>query len=177
VAVNANCRATDQRGVARPQGHGCDIGAFELQAPALIEVAIDIKPNSFLNTINPTSSGVVPVAILTTAAFDATTVDPMSVRFGPSSATEAHNRGHFEDVDGDGDIDLLLHFRVENTGIRCGDTSASIRGATLSGQIIQGSDSFKTVGCRSDLDTPEVTMAQREGVQGSSPALRSLHAA
>jgi hypothetical protein len=31
AAVAANCPATDQRGIARPQGPGCDIGAFELE--------------------------------------------------------------------------------------------------------------------------------------------------
>src|SRR5439155_10377852 len=30
-AVLANCPPTDQRGVTRPQGAGCDIGAFELE--------------------------------------------------------------------------------------------------------------------------------------------------
>jgi hypothetical protein len=30
--VAANCPATDQRGVARPQGAGCDIGAVERRA-------------------------------------------------------------------------------------------------------------------------------------------------
>jgi hypothetical protein len=30
AAVAANCPPTDQRGVSRPQGAGCDIGAFEL---------------------------------------------------------------------------------------------------------------------------------------------------
>jgi CSLREA domain-containing protein len=30
-AVLANCPATDQRGVSRPQGPGCDIGAFEVE--------------------------------------------------------------------------------------------------------------------------------------------------
>jgi hypothetical protein len=29
----ATCSGTDQRGVARPQGTGCDIGAFELEVP------------------------------------------------------------------------------------------------------------------------------------------------
>jgi CSLREA domain-containing protein len=32
-AGGAGCPPTDQRGVARPQGAGCDIGAFELAAP------------------------------------------------------------------------------------------------------------------------------------------------
>jgi hypothetical protein len=27
--VDSDCPAVDQRGVARPQGAGCDIGAFE----------------------------------------------------------------------------------------------------------------------------------------------------
>ena len=31
---NANCPATDQRGVARPQGPTCDIGAYELVGDA-----------------------------------------------------------------------------------------------------------------------------------------------
>jgi CSLREA domain-containing protein len=32
AAVLANCPPTDQRGVPRPQGAGCDIGAFELES-------------------------------------------------------------------------------------------------------------------------------------------------
>jgi hypothetical protein len=32
-AAGANCPSTDQRGVPRPQGVACDIGAFELQDP------------------------------------------------------------------------------------------------------------------------------------------------
>jgi hypothetical protein len=35
AADSASCPATDQRGVSRPQGNGCDIGAFEL---AVVEV-------------------------------------------------------------------------------------------------------------------------------------------
>jgi hypothetical protein len=115
---------------------------------AAIEVLIDIKPGSFPNSINLKSKGVIPVAILTTAAFDATTVAPLSVKFGPAGATEAHGKGHVEDVNGDGKPDLVLHFRTQETGIQCGDTSASLTGETFEGDPIQGTDTIKTVGCR-----------------------------
>jgi hypothetical protein len=113
-----------------------------------IPVTIDIKSGSFPNSINPKSNGVIPVAILTTNTFDATTVDPLSIKFGPNGATEAQGRGHNEDVDGDGDLDLVLHFRTQETGIQCGDTSSSVTGQTFDGQGIEGSDSIKTVGCK-----------------------------
>jgi hypothetical protein len=144
---------TDQRGQPRPvDGNGdgiaaCDIGAFELQ-PRARTVALDIKPGTVPNPINPKSHGVIPVAILTTSTFDATTVDPMSVRFGPRGAKEAHNKGHIEDVNRDGEPDLVLHFKIQATGITCGDTSASLTGETRDGDPIQGSDAITTVGCK-----------------------------
>lgn len=113
-----------------------------------VNVEIDIKPGSFPNSINPRNNGVVPVAILTTATFDATTVNPMSVQFGPNEAGEAHGQGHLEDVDGDGDLDLVLHFRTQAAGIVCGATSASLTGQTFGGQSISGTDSVRTAGCR-----------------------------
>jgi hypothetical protein len=113
-----------------------------------IMVNIDIKPGSDPNSINPGSKGVIPVAILTTDTFDATTVDPLSVKFGPNGAGEAHGRGHIEDADGDGDLDLMLHFNTQDTDIQCGHTSASLTGKTFDGQAIKGSDSINTVGCK-----------------------------
>jgi hypothetical protein len=112
------------------------------------EVQIDIKPGSSPNSINPKSNGVIPVALLTTETFDVTTVDPLSVHFGPKGAKEAHNKGHIEDVNHDGEPDLVLHFKTQATGIKCGDTSASLTGETFDGNPIQGSDAIKTVGCK-----------------------------
>ncbi len=111
-------------------------------------VEIDIKPGSFPNSINPGSNGAISVAILTTSTFDATAVDPMSVQFGPAGAMESHRRSHIEDADGDGDLDLVLHFRTQDTGIVCGAAYASLTGSTFGGQAIAGSDSINTVGCK-----------------------------
>jgi hypothetical protein len=97
---------------------------------------------------------VVPVAILTTSTaagepvdFDAGEVDPGTVAFGPGGAAPAHG-GHLEDVDGDGDVDMVLHFPTPATGIACGDTSATLSGQTVGGQAFQGTDTLKTAGCK-----------------------------
>jgi hypothetical protein len=110
--------------------------------PGPIHVTIDVK-----STINPKSKGVIPVVIFTTATFDATTVDPATVRFGPGNASEAHGTGHVSDVDGDGDLDLMLHFRTQDAAIPCGATSATLTGQTFSAQAIEGSDTITTTGC------------------------------
>jgi hypothetical protein len=46
------------------------------------EVPIDVKPGSSSNPINLASEALLPVAILSTRTFDATTVDPSTVCFG-----------------------------------------------------------------------------------------------
>ncbi len=115
---------------------------------SFIPVQIDIKPGSLPNAINPRAQGVIPVAILSTSSFDATTVDPGSVRFGPAAAPAQNGVGHVEDVNGDGLNDLVFQFDTQATGIACGDTSAALTGRTNSGVAIQGSDSIITVDCR-----------------------------
>ncbi len=111
-------------------------------------IDIDIKPGSYPNIINLKSKGVIPVATLTNEGFDATTVDPLSVAFGPNKVVEAHGKGHIKDVDGDGDLDLVLHFRNQQTGIACGDTEAGLTGETFDGQMIEGLDSIHIVQCK-----------------------------
>jgi hypothetical protein len=123
-------------------------------SPPLVQIAIDIKPATFPNSINPRSAGVMAVAILTTDTFDATTVDPATVRFGPTGTEAVAAHAALEDVDGDGDKDLILHFKTQDTGFVCGDASASLTGDTVDGRLIEGSDSIKTVGCREEPSRP-----------------------
>src|SRR5205823_5678237 len=76
--------ATDQLGL--PRVRACDIGAIEFQERML--VSVDVRPHGDANRINPNSSGEIRVAIFSVDGFDATTVDPNTVRFG-ATGTEA----------------------------------------------------------------------------------------
>ena len=121
---------------------------LDLDMEAVVPVDIDIRPGSFPNSVNPRSTGVISVAVLGTPDFDATTIDPISVAFGPTGAHEAHGMAHIEDADRDGLLDMVLHFRTQESGIQCGDTETSLTGQTVDGVPIEGSDSIRTVGCK-----------------------------
>jgi hypothetical protein len=125
-----------------------------------ITVEIEIKPGEDLPSINPRSNGKLPVTVLSTETFDATTVVPETVVLVPFDATVGFLvcnldspcgadpvNWTLEDVNGDGRPDLLLHFRTQDIGIQCGDTTASISGVTSGGLPIIGTDTFQTVGC------------------------------
>jgi hypothetical protein len=113
--------------------------AIQVVSVSPYTVTVDIKPGSDNNSVNPRSNGVIPVAILTDSYFDATGIDVSSLAFGPNGAGTAHN-GHIEDVDGDGDDDLMLHFRTRATGVSNGDTELCLTGLTSSGMPIAGCD-------------------------------------
>ena len=110
-----------------------------------IPVSIDIHPGNEMNFINAGSSSTIQVAILTTKDFDAATVDASTVTFGPKEAAISHEKVHLKDVDKDGDIDMVLKFRTDESGIQAGDTEATLKGKTLSGQDIVGTDAVSTV--------------------------------
>jgi hypothetical protein len=90
------------------------------------EVNIDIKPGSDPNSINLKSKGVVPVAVLTTPDFDASTVDPDTVFFADASPV----RWTMEDVDSDGDMDMLFHFNTQELNLDESSTGATLTGDT-----------------------------------------------
>ena len=108
------------------------------------KVTIDIKPSNNENTINLKSNGVIPVAIISTDTFDVTKVDPLSIQFGDGQAKETHDKGHFEDINGDGKTDLMLHFATNESGIKSGDNQACLVGKTLDGINIEGCDAIST---------------------------------
>ncbi|MEM2998615.1 MAG: hypothetical protein QW542_06685, partial [Thermoproteota archaeon] len=105
------------------------------------EVDIDVKPGSCPNCINLKSKGVVPVAVLTTGDFDASDVDPNTVKFADASPV----RWRMEDVDGDGDMDMLFHFNTRDLNLDSTSTEATLTGYTTWGNPITGTDSVKIV--------------------------------
>ena len=113
------------------------------------EVSIDIAPRREPNWINP-EYGRLIVAILSDESFDATRVDAETVLFGPEEAESIG--GRVADIDRDGDVDLILRFATEETGIACGDTEASLTGETVEGLSIFGTDSIITMGCQLSTD-------------------------
>lgn len=147
------CLKTDQRNVTRPQdGNGdgvsrCDIGAYEAAGipPQALLVTVNIRPKTGNNVINLKSNALIPVAILSTATFDATTIDDSSLRFGPAGAANVHSAEPDKDMNGDGRLDLLLHFRVQQTGIKSGDSQACLTGETLEGRLIEGCDRIRVL--------------------------------
>ena len=158
AAVAANCPATDQRGVIRPQGSACDIGAFELEAGGGggDEITIDIKPGRFPNRIKLTNNVCrdddnVYVAILTTSAFDARTVNVSTLQLGdPNLSGKATPiKSRITDVDRDGDKDMLLTFTlcgiVTNGALNASSTELVLTGRTLQGNSFTGRDSVKVV--------------------------------
>ena len=55
------------------------------------------------------------------------------IQFGPHDVIEAHGHGHIEGSDGDDNLNLVFHFKTQETGIQCDDTEASLTGETFGG--------------------------------------------
>jgi len=121
----------------------------------VLVIALDIKPGSYPNSINPKAKGVIPVAILGHDGFDVTTVDVSSITFGKTGteASPIHDltdplvlADHLKDVNGDGDIDLVLHFNTQDTNIQPGDTVAHLTFVITGYGSVTLSDTIQTVG-------------------------------
>jgi len=113
---------------------------LEKAAPPVSEIPVyvDIKPGSCPNPLNLKSKGVLPVAVLGTADFDVTTIDPTTVRLalaaGGGEPCVSPLRWSIEDVatpfegelcdchelNGDGYLDLTLKFDTQELVLTLG---------------------------------------------------------
>jgi hypothetical protein len=131
-------------------------------APPVIDVLVDVKPGSDSNPLNlkvngkskgksASAGGVLPVAVLTTDEFDAVLVDVDSVQLGDPllAGTALPLKAGLEDVDEDGDLDLLLHFSVldltETGAVSPDSETLFLSGMTTDGHGISGFDGVTIV--------------------------------
>ena len=100
-----------------------------------IDVDVDILPHHEDNMINcEAENRVLAVAILKTDDFDVSRIDHTTVLFEGAGEFHKDPDGvavrHEEDVDGDGDIDLVFHFRLGETTLTCESTEGWLEGFT-----------------------------------------------
>jgi len=130
-------------------------GKVDSLSPSVI--AVDLTPPPFEvridapTAVNPFARGSVRVKLFGTPGFHVADVDPKSLAFGPNGAPPRHDlldpaafSDHTADFDGDGEDDLVLHFRTPETGIAMGDVEACLSGSTLHGLPFEGCDEIAT---------------------------------
>lgn len=137
--------------VTSPSSTFTVVGTVPSDTPPVVEslsVPIDIKPGSAINSINLGSNGVVPVAILSTATFDARQVNPASVTLA-GARVRVKGKGtlqvSIEDVNGDGRPDIVVQVSTQALELTAGDTRAFLEGKMFNGTPIIGSDSIRVV--------------------------------
>jgi 6-phosphogluconolactonase (cycloisomerase 2 family) len=149
--VGSNGALTEVAG--SPFSTGRPAGLLSLAAfppkPCSLPVNIEIKPPALPPVpINTGAKGKIPVAILSTLSFDAVTqVDPKSLTFGRTGneASLARCGAEGQDVNNDGLPDLVCQFNTPQTGLVAGDHTAVVKGKTVDGRTIQGSEAIRTV--------------------------------
>jgi hypothetical protein len=141
----AACPKKDQLG--NPRVGTCDMGAVEFQESRML-VSVDVRPRSDGNRINPHSNQNINVSVFSAKGFEATDLDPKTVRFGATGSEATPIHVGRRDVDGDGRQDLIVRFQIQDLGIQCGDTSATLSAQTSSGLAIVGSSPIRTTGCK-----------------------------
>jgi len=114
--------------------------------PSEMQVNIDIKPGNDAEAyLNPKAKGVLPVAILSNAEFDALTVDHYSMTFGSNGDEKSYVRCLKPgiDVNADGRPDLVCHFDNEMAGWQADDLEGVLKGKTKDGKAFKGTARLK----------------------------------
>jgi WD40 repeat protein len=130
-----------------------DVRGLEYVLPYL-PLDLNTEPYRDEARINVNSARTITVAVLGNDAMDVRELVAGSMRFGPWEAAPAHDMErplvlaqHLVELNGDGRLDLLLHFHVDETGIGCGSSSAMLQGQLHTGKPAEGTATFTTKGC------------------------------
>ena len=105
-------------------------------------VDIDVKPGDEPNYINTRSEGKTPIAILSTATFDAGTINPLTIHVSGAPVSLKKNgttASSLEDVNGDGLLDLVIHVSTQDLEF-INPNEVLLEGYTIYGQRLWGTD-------------------------------------
>ncbi len=117
--------------------------------PSVLEVGIDIKPGGEGPApINLGAQGTLPVAILGSAQFDASTVDPATILLAGAPVAlkrDGSRQVSLEDVNSDGFPDLVAH--IDNPSLQLEEDAdeAELTASTFGGEAVSGSHPVRIV--------------------------------
>ena len=137
-------------------------------------LTVDVKPGSDENPVNLKSKGVLPVAIVSTAGFDAQEVDVESLLFGDpllinlGAMPVSPMRSAIEDVTGDGLMDLTLKFSMRdllgNGVIGLETVQGYLYGQLMDGTQVDGFDALTIVPSSNMIPEPSGLMLAVAGM-------------
>ncbi len=129
------------------------VHADDMTCPTPVAVDIDIKPGSYPNSINLSSKGLVPVAVLSSPTFDASLFAPEMAHLTDANSPMAGTcsgapavRWQLDDVNKDGTLDLVFFFQTTDLDLTVNSTAAIFMAHGVYGTSelhIQGTDSAK----------------------------------
>ncbi len=108
-----------------------------------INVAIDIKPGSDPNCINPNNNGVIPAAILGSATFDVTQINTSTLTLAGLPVALRGNgtpQCSIQNVNGDAFNDMVCQFTNDPSAWSSSPATAELTGSLLNGFPFEGSD-------------------------------------
>ncbi len=113
-----------------------------------IPISIDVRPFTIADRIPLNAGGVLPVALLGTEELDVLSVDATTLAFGPAGGpftAPIHDLGiegvltdHLKDLDLDGRLDLVTHYRIADLEFEDGDEFGCMTGFTQEGLALEG---------------------------------------
>ena len=109
----------------------------------MTSVPVDVLPGTDKNPYSLGAPGRLPVSLLTSDGFDASTIPAATLRLGAGRAPAVKLAN--EDVNGDGRLDAVAHFDRQAIGVTAGDTQVCLEGGLPDGRSFTSCDVLTVV--------------------------------